>query len=247
MKYVFLLLCSVVLFSCNTETTQSSSQNSEKDSTDNSSNQPTPVFEGRHAPVRGNSTAKFNLEKETETDYQIAKSKQIIHDLKDRSAYLNMKQDSDLCWNIPLVKSNKKFCPGDVDQYKLDYVGRWEERDALIFEVGISGFHPLTTLVELETGWEIELEGYLHISPGSRWVVGIANEPVIWVGMYIYDANSLNMDRVFEVGEPDGGIADAYHRFNVNSPVWVSDQELHVWEADPQTGERSFYVIRIEA
>lgn len=249
---------SLIMFSCNAGADESSSQQPGEDTTlatDQSprvTDRPEPAhpktsYEGRHAPMRANSKASFKLIEESEADYQAALNKRVIYSFKDTDGYKQMKQHKDLCWGIPLAKNTlKNYCPNDEDQYKLDYIGRWEDRDALVFEAGITGFHPLTNLVELESGWEIELEGYLHISPGSRWVAGIANEPLIWVGMYIYDAQSLNMDRVFEVGEPDGGYADAFHSFNVSSPVWVSDQELHLWEDLPNSGERKYYVLQIE-
>ncbi len=258
MRYALILLCSFVLFSCNPGEQNPGSQNAEEDSATTSRQpkavtdrpepaQPKTSYEGRHAPMRVNSDAKFKLVEESEKDYQAAVKKKVVYPFLDRQGYQNMRQHKDLCWGIPLANNTlKKFCPNDVDQYKLDYIGRWEDRNALVFETGIPGFHPISNLVELESGWETELEGYLHISPGSRWVAGIANEPLIWVGMYIYDAQSLNFDRVYEVGEPDGGYADAFHRLGVNSPVWVSDQELHLWEDLPESGERKYYVLQIE-
>ena len=245
MRYALIVLSCFCILSCSSSSQDTESGAKEKVAESESPQENGNPFEGRHAPTRGNSDHKFVLSEETEIEYRNAQNQRALRSFSDREQFKDMKQGEDLCWDIPLENSKRfQHCPSDVDQFKLDYIGRFEERDALVFDVGISGFQPLTQLVELEAGWVVELEGYLHISPGGRWAVGIANEPLIWVGMYIYDAAALNYDRVFEVGAPGEGYADAFHQFDVSSPVWVSDSELHLFET--VGGVRKYYVLNIE-
>jgi|GEM_PF-4400775 len=243
MKYVLLLFSSVLLMHC------SSAPKEQEESTTPSEAKPytPPSFEGRHAPKLAPSNARFSIAEESELEYNLAVKNQKQYPFLDQKSYKNMVQDTALCWDIPMDNHQvKHHCPGDEEQYKFAYLGRWEDRNALAFEVGIPGFHSFTEIVELETGWSVQLEGYLHISPGSRWVVGIANEPISWVGMYIYDAKSLNYDRVYEVGEANGGYADAFHSFDVQSPIWVSDNELHLYEVDIHDKSKHYYVLHID-
>ena len=245
MRYALIILSCFLVLSCNSSGKEKENDTKEKvtqneDPADNGN-----PFEGRHAPTRANSDYKFVLSEETEAEYRDAQSRRVVRFFSDQEQYKDMTQGEDLCWDIPLKdNSRKSHCTSDIDQYKLDYIGRFEERNALVFDVGISGFQPMVQLVELDGGWVVELEGYLHMSPGGRWALGIANEPLIWVGMYIYDAKALNYDRVFEVGAPGEGYADAFHQFDVSSPVWVSDSELHLFET--VGGVRKYYVLNIE-
>lgn len=243
MKYVWLMFSCLFIMHCGV------TPQGQEDSSPETPSQPysPPSFEGRHAPKLAASSARFSISEESETEYNLARAKQKRYAFLDLEGYKGMTQNAELCWDIPLDNGQlKPHCPADEEQFKLAYLGRWKDRNALAFEVGIPGFHSFTNIVELEAGWDIQLEGYLHISPGSRWVVGIANEPISWVGMYIYDAKSLNFDRVYEVGEANGGYADSFHSFDVQSPVWTSDEELHLYEVNIHDKSKKYYVLHID-